>query len=481
MQRSSHYEKKKETLYGEVAATIEMQILSGTYQHGERLPSLRDLSRRLGISINTAREAYGNLENRRIIRGVPQSGYYVNKMENGSECCSLDKPRTVRDDFITDYNSMMDEFLKSDINPFSSAMFDLASLPYAKKMYLSREDQLKMNLFEYPPLAGLYELRVEIARRSIDSGLNVTADDIIITDGGMAGIALAIKYFTNPGDTVALESPFYYNFLFLLKAFGLKVIEIPMNPDSGMNLDVLEFVLERHPVKAVISIPTNSNPIGSTMPLENKKRLVEMLTTRDILLLEDDIYGDISFDDRRAPVCKTFDTKGNVILCSSFSKSLASGLRLGWMVPGKYYDEMLAVKTMTNVATSALPQHMALNFISGGHYDRHMRQLNKTAEERVSALRETIKLYFPPLTQVTEPGGGFVLWVTLPGSGNMKEIYETAKQQGILFTPGSLFSLEGRWDNCMRLSAGYYTNELAPQIRRLGKIVEEYWSFPESR
>ena len=151
-------------------------------------------------------------------------------------------------------------------------MFDLASLPYAKKMYLSREDQLKMNLFDYPPLAGLYELRVEIARRSIDSGLNITADDIIITDGGMAGIALAIKYFTNPGDTVALESPFYYNFLFLLKAFGLKVIEIPMNPDSGINLDVLEFVLERHPVKAVISIPTNSNPIGSTMPPENKKR-----------------------------------------------------------------------------------------------------------------------------------------------------------------------------------------------------------------
>ena len=148
------------------------------------------------------------------------------------------------------------------------------------------------------------------------------------------------------------------------------------------------------------------------------------------------------------------------------------------MVPGKYYDEMLAVKTMTNVATSALPQHMALNFISGGHYDRHMRQLNKTAEERVYALREIIKASFPPMTQITEPQGGFVLWVTLPGSGNMKAIYETAKQKGILFTPGSLFSLEGRWDNCMRLSAGYYTNELAPQIRQLGKIVTEYWTFP---
>ena len=228
MERSAHYARKKETLYGEVAAKIEMQILSGLYTKGDKLPSLRELSRRLGVSLNTAREAYGNLENRRIIKGVPQSGYYVSIDETGSDF-SFDKPKIVRDDFIGQYNSMINEFLKTDIHPFCSAMFDLASLPYSKKLYLSREDQLNIDLFNYPPLPGLPELRQEIARRSIDSGLNISAEDILITEGGMAGIALAVKHFTVPGDTVALESPFYYNFLYLLKESGLKVIEIPMN------------------------------------------------------------------------------------------------------------------------------------------------------------------------------------------------------------------------------------------------------------
>ena len=479
MTRSTHYEKKKETLYGEVAATIEMQILSGTYSRGDRLPSLRELSRRLGISINTAREAYGNLESRRIIRGVPQSGYYVNNDNEHLNIGSLDKPRTVKNEFITNYNSMITEFLKTDLHPFCSAMFDLASLPYSKKLYLSREDQLKMDLFNYAPLSGLHELRVEIARRSIDSGMNIGADDIIVTEGGMAGIALAIKHLTVPGDTVALESPFYYNFLFLLKEFGLKVIEIPMNPETGMNLDVLEFVLDRQPVKAVITIATNSNPIGSTMPPKQKQRLVELCETNSVLLLEDDIYGDIYFGDNRAPACKAFDVKGNVILCSSFTKSLAPGLRLGWMVPGKYYERILAVKTMTNVATSTLSQHMALNFISGGHYDRHMRQLNKSAKQRVTALRQAVKKYFHPDTQVSDPNGGFVLWITLPGRGDMNLIYENAKSAGILFTPGKLFSLENRWDNCLRLSAGYYTQSLEPQIEKLASIVDENWNFSE--
>lgn len=478
MERSAHYTKKKETLYSEVAAKIEMQILTGTYKNGEKLPSLRELSRRLGISINTAREAYGNLESRHIIKGIPQSGYYVSTSENGKECCSLDKPITVKDEFIINYNSMINEFLNTDKYPFCNAMFNLADLPYSKKLYLSREDQLKMNLFDYPPLAGLHELRLEIAKRSIDAGIVAGADDVIITEGGMSGIALAIKHLTNPGDTVALESPFYYNFLFLLRECGLKVIEIPMNPETGINLDVLGFVLERHPIKAVISISTNSNPTGSTMPEENKRRLVEMLSARDVILLEDDIYGDISFSDNRQPACKAFDRDGNVILCSSFTKSLAPGLRLGWMLPGKYYDKLLAAKTMTNVATSTPSQYMALNFIQSGHYDRHLRQLNKLAKERLNAMRKAIKKAFPPQAQVSSPGGGFVLWVSLPGTGDMDKIYDIAKQNGILFTPGKIYSLENRWNNCFRLSAGYYKPELEEQIIKLGKIIEDNWIFP---
>jgi len=475
MERSAHYEKKKETLYGEIAAKIELQILSGSYQKGERLPSLRQLSRRLGISINTAREAYGSLENRRIIEGRPQSGYYVR--DYSDNCCSLEKPRMVQDDFLTQYNSMMNDFLDQKQNPFCSAVFELDALPWSNKLFLSREDQLNMNLFEYPELSGLYELRVEIARRSIDSGLSISPEEVIITEGGMAAISLIIKHFTIPGDTVALESPFYYNFLFLLREFGLRVIEIPAGPDTGMNLDILEFVISRHPVKAVITVPTNNNPTGSTMPDENKRKLVQMLEEKNILLLEDDIYGDVSFEDKQPKVCKAFDSTDSTILCSSFSKSLAPGLRLGWMVPGKHYEKVLAVKTMTNVATGLPSQYMALNFLRGGHYDRHMRQLNRMAAERMHNLREAVINNFPPEAEVTNPGGGFVLWINLPGSGDMNQVYKQARAAGVLFTPGSLFSLEGRWNSALRLSAGYYKPDMEDDIMLLGRIITGNWEF----
>jgi len=509
--RSTHYEKKKETLYGDVAAKLELQILSGVYAQGEKLPSLRELSQRLGVSVNTVREAYGNLESRGIILGVPQSGFYAQAPAE-SRVYTLEKPCRVEDELLADYNGFMSKCLDPGCNPLSCAVFDLSELPYSRELYLSREEQRQMNLFSYPQPEGLYGLRVEIARRSLDAGITVSPEEVLITEGGMSALSLAVQVLTSPGDTVALESPFYFNFLHLIREYGLNVIEIPMDERKGMNLDVLEYVLSRHRVKAVITVPNYQNPLGNVMPDGNKKRLVEMLREREILLLEDDIYGDLGFQEQRPPACRAFDSRGNVVLCSSFSKSLAPGLRLGWMLPGRWREKFLALKTMTSVAVSLPAQHMALRFLTGGHYDRHMRLLRKRAFEKMEALKAAVRAFFPPGVQMTEPRGGFVLWITLPlhpGSGDpeppaegqpgtqpgepgrtasrsvtkgrvrdIRRIYELAGEEGIYFAPGSLFSLEGRWNHCLRLSAGHYTPALEPSVRRLGEIIARHWDFP---
>ncbi len=478
MERAVHYDKRKDTLYNEVAAKLEVQILSGVYKTGEKLPSLRELSRRLGVSLNTIREAYGNLEMRRIIQGVPQSGYYVQERRS-EEPNSIETPLSLEEENLIQYNALIGDFLDPKLGPLCCATIDLSSLPYTRELELSREEQRKMNLFSYPPPKGNYELRLEIARRSLDAGYSIQPEDVIITEGSMAGIALAIRVLTKPGDTVALESPFYFNFLYLIREYGLKVIEIPSDPETGMSLDVLEYVTSRHPVKAVISVPNFQNPMGSVMPRENKKRLVEHLASNEIVLIEDDIYSELSFDDNRPEACKAFDTQGGVVLCSSFSKNLAPGLRLGWMIPGRWREKILAVKTMTNISVSVPPQHMALRFIQGGHYDRHMRLLRKKAQERMQALRNDIEIYFPGQIDVTSPRGGFVLWVTLPGEGDLDLIYEKAKDAGVAFAPGRLFSLEGRWQNSFRLNAGYYGPGIVPSVKLLGELIGKNWKFPE--
>ncbi|MBI9103780.1 MAG: PLP-dependent aminotransferase family protein [Spirochaetales bacterium] len=477
MERIAHYDKKKETLYGEVAAKLELQILSGVYKVGEKLPSLRELSRRLGVSLNTVREAYGNLETRRIIEGVPQSGYYVQERADENRT-TLETPLDLGDNSLVQFNAMMSDFFSPALSPLCCATFDLASLPYSRELELSRDDQRSMDLFSYPKPEGLYDLRLEIAKRSIDSGYSVQPEDILITAGGMAGISLAIHALTKPGDTIAIESPIYFVFMYLIREYGLKVIEIPSDPETGMSLDILQYVTEQHPVKIIISMPNFQNPTGSVMPVDNKKRLMKLISEKDIILLEDDIYGDINFTDKRPPALKAFDPEGRVILCSSFSKSLAPGLRLGWMIPGRYREEILAVKTMIDIAVSIPSQMMALRFIQSGHYDRHIRLLRKRAGEKMSALMEDTQRYFPPQVHSTKPDGGFLLWFTLPGEGDLDFIHEEAKKQGVSFAAGKLFSLEDRWRNCFRLNAGRYGVELKPGIKILGELLFKYWKFP---
>lgn len=415
-----HYEKKGDSLYREVADNLRYLIQTRAYRSGEKLPSIRSLSSRLGVSINTVREAYGLLEYERLIRGVPQSGYYVQEeLEPAAPPEGESFPRKKGGDewLLFDYRKIIEDILDFRYAPFGCATFDLASLPYSGELILSREEQREMDLFSYPPPEGDEELRREIARRSLDAGIGLTAGDILVTEGAMAAISLAIRALTQPGDIVALESPFYFNYLHLLQEYGLRIREIPGDPEKGMNLDVLEYVVSHEPVKLVLSIANHHNPTGSVMPEESKRRMVEFLDRKGIPLLEDDIYGDISFSEGRPPSCKKYDLNGSVIHCSSLSKSVAPGLRLGWVAAGRWQDKLCRLKMMSSMGVSLPVQRMGLRFLSGGHYDRHLRLLKRRASERMGRLRRVVLDSFPAGTECSNPQGGYVLWITLKEGG----------------------------------------------------------------
>ncbi len=238
-----------------------------------------------------------------------------------------------------------------------------------------------------------------------------------------------------------------------------------------MNLDVLEYVVSHEPVKLVLSIANHHNPTGSVMPEESKRRMVEFLDRKGIPLLEDDIYGDISFSEGRPPSCKKYDLNGSVIHCSSLSKSVAPGLRLGWVAAGRWQDKLCRLKMMSSMGVSLPVQRMGLRFLSGGHYDRHLRLLKRRASERMGRLRRVVLDSFPAGTECSNPQGGYVLWITLKEGGDVRELYFKAKEEGIIFAPGNIFSLEERWNHCLRLGAGYFTEEQESHIRKLGKLV----------
>ena len=209
--------------------------------------------------------------------------------------------------------------------------------------------------------------------------------------------------------------------------------------------------------------------MGFSMSREKKKKLVQLLTEYDVTLIEDDIYGDISFQDR-PDTCKTYDTSGNVLLCSSFSKTIAPGLRVGWIAPGRYFDSVIKMKTLLNISTASVNQIAISRFLKEGGYERHLRKIRKDLREQVFAMRAAILKYFPGGTRVTHPSGGFLLWVELPDDIDTSRIYLEALKEDILIAPGRLFSVKERYTNCLRLNAGTWDNQVETAVQRLGKL-----------
>jgi DNA-binding transcriptional MocR family regulator len=322
----------------------------------------------------------------------------------------------------------------------------------------------------YTHSPGLPLLREQIAQEALQSGMRLSPDDIIITSGTGEAVTLALLALVRAGDTVAIESPTYFTFLSLLRELGVKVLEIPTSPDEGVNLDVLSWAFDTHTVKAFVTIPTFNNPLGYSLSDEKKKALVELCRNKGVPLIEDDIYGDLPFSGPRPRTCKSYDTDGSVIMVSGFSKSLAPGYRIGWAVPGRWFDQIDKLKSLTSVATATPTQWAIGRFLETGGYQRHLRTYRQRLADQVGAMAETIARSFPEGTRVSRPAGGYLLWAELPGV-NTSELYDCALAEGIVFSPGEIFSASGRYTNAMRLNAGVWSDGVEHAVARLGRLA----------
>ena len=465
--------KRYEALANEVAASIA----SGQLQPGQRVPSVRETSRGRGVSPTTVFEAYYLLEARGLIEARPRSGYFVSHAAAKPPEPDISAP--VADERAVEVSELVFEVLGHTRNkavvPLGSAfpsptLFPLPKLARALGKAVRRLDPWR-TVEDLSP--GSATLRRQIGLRYLAMGCGVDTEELVITNGAMEALNLCLEAVTRPGDLVAVESPTFYAALQALERHSLRAVEIATHPRRGVDVSALASVLARHPVKACWLMPNFQNPLGSLMPDGSKQQLVQLLAEHRVPLIEDDVYGELYFGPQKPRPAKAWDRSGLVMHCSSFSKSLAPGYRVGWVAAGSFAKDVARRKLMNSLAASLPSQEGLSEYLQHGGYDRHLRQLRATLASHRHVVLRAIDQHFPAGTKVTQPEGGYFVWVELPQTVDALELHRLALSHGISLAPGHLFSADRRYRHHVRLNFGHPDNQgIEGALRTIGQVAK---------
>jgi DNA-binding transcriptional MocR family regulator len=470
-------ETSKINLYEDVSRRILHLIDKGVYKIGDRIPSVRALSHQLSVSISTVTEAYRLMEDQGRIEARPQSGYYVRPYLPHLPEPKISQP--ICEPTPVSSGELVMRVMRDTANPrllqLGAAIPNPELLPLAKlSRSLTAVLRKNKNLgSSYDAPLGCESLRIHVARRALGAGCELAPDQIITTVGGAEALTLCLQAVCRSGDTIAIESPMFYGVLQAIESLGLKALEIPTHPRDGISLEALRDALEQNDVRACLVIPNFNNPLGSCMPDENKKALAELLAARDIALIEDDVYGELYFGSERPKVVKAFDKTGNVMLCSSFSKTVAPGYRVGWVAAGRFQPQVEYLKFVRNVSTPVPTQMAVAAFLESGGYDHHLRHIRRIYAKQVGLMAQAVARYFPENTKVTRPQGGYVLWVEMPSHVDSVELYRMALHSGVTLAPGPIFSAQQKYSNFIRLNAAFWSEKVKDAIENLGRLAAE--------
>lgn len=464
--------------YESVAQYVENQIQRGVWQANMPLPSLRLLSQQLDVSKNTVIRAYQSLEDKGLVSSQERSGFYIAKSPFNSQHTS----KSLSPCKVT-LGALAQNIIHAPANhhlvPMGSANPD-GRFPARRKFYrmLAQQSRLQAQSPErvsyYAASPGLLELREQIAQRYRSYLETTHANDIVITSGAQEAITLALRALTQAGDIVVVESPSFYGTLQCIETLGLQVLEIPTN-HNGMDLALLEQSLERWDVKVILTNHCFNNPMGFTMPDVNKRQLLALAESHDTAIIEDDVSAELYYTGQRPLPIKYFDSQGRVLLCSSFSKTLDSSCRLGWILAGRYHDKVNYLKYVTSMGSPAIIQSAAAHFLQDQTYERHLRYTRRVYKERQRYLLDEIHQHWSTKVTTYQGYGGYLMWVELPKHLCGLEVYKRALQQGISITPGMLFSSQNQFKNCIRLnySALESNEENSKAIQQLGDIIQQ--------
>ncbi|WP_433738778.1 PLP-dependent aminotransferase family protein [Pseudomonas putida] len=468
-------------LYRQLANHYLDAIRSGTLKTGERFPSIRLMMEKHAVSLSTAVQVCRELEDYGVLEARPRSGNYIRQPDTPAKPAPTILPPPLDSGAYVGIHEQVSSVLKASQR--ATIKVNFASTYCAPQLYPLKtlQDNMIKALRQDPhlldkagPTSGNLVLRNILARRALTSKTQLNAERIVITNGATEAINLALRAVTRPGDTVAVESPTFYGLLQILESLNLRVLEVPATTHGGINLPALEHVLQGpERIKALIVIPNLHNPLGSIMPDAHKARLVQLCTDYETVLIEDDTYGDLVDTEQPLSTLKHWDRSDNVIYCASLNKTLAPGVRLGWISAGKWHDRVEMLKHTQSRGCEALSQLAVSAYMGTPSYERYLRRLRRTLTQQRLQMSTAILRHFPEGTRVSNPRGGTLLWVELPGKHSSMALFHEALKAGILISPGDIFSNAKRFDHCVRIGCGApYSPRIDEALRTLGQLLK---------
>jgi len=464
--------------YLQLIDQIQQQIAREIWLPGEKLPSLREQVAQSGMSLMTVMHAYQVLESQGWIFSRPQSGYYV-----APRAAALSPPASHQKVQLTesvDINDFIFEVLQAcrdpDMMPFGSAFPDPELFPQRQLMRslaaVSHSLKPADAINNLPP--GNEALRKTLSKRYALQGVQVSPEEIVITNGAMEALNLSLQAVTSPGDWVVVENPCFYGALQAIERLQLKAVAIASHPQQGIDLTELAATLAKLPVKACWMMPNQQNPLGYTLSREKKQALVALLEAHQVTLVEDDVYSELWFGSEKPLPAKAFEKQDSVLHCSSFSKNLVAGFRVGWVAAGRHAQRIQRLQLMSTMSTSAPMQLALVDYLSSRSYDVHLRRLRQRLEQRKSQARQALRRHLPASAKINDAQGGYFLWIELPEAVNTNELYYRALQEKISIAPGKMFSTSEQYANSFRFNAGWEWNEAREgAVARLGRLIAE--------
>lgn len=474
-------------LYQQVIAFIERQQKQGVLHAGDKLPSLRKLSKQFGISVPTVKQAYIELERQGAISARPQSGYYLKAQQ-----ARVLKPRPAQ------WQGSMPVEVKC--RSLIEQVYDAVHLPNSIPLGISNPvnahppdkalarlmrsvlSKVAEKTVSYGPVNGDPQLRNQLAFRYQTLGVDVSPSDIVITNGAQEALSIALQCVAKTGDIIAIESPCFFGIIELIESLNMRAIEVYTCAEDGVGFNELKKTIKQHNVKACLFSTAINNPLGSMMTDIQRHAMVELLETHNIPLIEDDVYSELYFTEQRPKPAQFYSQKGLVITCSSFSKTAAPGYRIGWLISEKYEEQAKRIKRAQSCSTSMLQQWTLTQYLLTGEYDRHLSVLRKKLRYNCERMRALIAQHFPDETCISNAQGGSVLWVRCRSHIKTQLIFEQAIKQGFSFAPGVIFSLSGKYQNYMRISFGVqWQDDIEQAVAKLGQLVYSYPNTEEEQ
>ncbi len=467
-----------------VVNLVRQLIENGTLVPGAKAPSVRQMSRIAGCSMSTVHHAYGLLENAGVFVALPRSGFYIEEgaSRRGKHTgAPIEAAEAAREISISELTlRIFASWSNSEIQQFgaiyaSSDLFPVEDVNRHFRRVLRKCTNSSKGADTVSSTQGDPALREMLARRYVEHGLALSANDIVLTAGGMHALSLCINILTKPGDIVLIESPTMFPVFTALEHRGLRAVEIDYSPRHGLDPDRFEYLTDRHDIRACVLMPAHQYPTGVSTPESAVHKIVETARRKNVPIIENGGYMDLHYGRCCASTLKRFDEAGLVLQVGSFSNTLAPGYGIGWLVPGRFREQFLQMKFASNLISGGIFQRAVADYMQSGNFNRHLRNLRGKLLARMEQGIDLIGKHFPPGCRVTKPSGGFMCWVEGPPNFDSVAACRDALARGVGLPPGPLFSVREAFRNYIGLNLSFpWTTDAEARLKAIGELIAQH-------